>query len=263
MDKLIQHAWIPPKPFQYVFFDVDSTLSAIEGIDVLANWNHVGEEVAAITEQCMSKTGMNPKAYQYRLDKVKPTLQQINELSELYIQQLTPGAKEVIAILHQLGKTPFIISAGLKQALIPLAHHLSIPLAHTFAVDIYFDEMGNYHHFDNTSLLAKKQGKSSIIEQACPTRDTVLLIGDGLSDLEAEGVVSRFVGFGGHCLRENVQKASEFYIKTPHLYALLPLLLTANEVEKLNQQASNLYMKGLTAIQTNQVIMKELGNVQN
>lgn len=263
MVELTEQIWVPKRPMHHVFFDVDSTLSAIEGIDVLAEWNQVGSKVAAITEQCMSKTGMNPEAYQQRLEMVKPTINQINRLSELYIKELTTGASEVIAILHKLDKQIYIVSAGIKQALLSLADYLSIPPNHIHAVDVFFDAEGHYHHFDHTSLLAQNDGKTRVIQQTCPSTKSAFLIGDGLSDLDAYSAVNRFVGFGGHCIRPNVQNASEYYISSPHLYALLPLLLTASEANRLNQDDYNQYALGLEAIFNKQVRIKESGNVQN
>lgn len=253
--------WVPQQPMHHIFFDVDSTLTSIEGIDILAQWNQVGEEVAAITDLCMSKTGMNPKAYQQRLDMVKPTLIQIKQLSNLYIDKLTAGAIEVISVLQKLNKNVFIISAGLRQALLPLAKYLSIPPEHTYAVDIYFDNDGNYHHFDNSSPLAQKDGKTIVIQQVCTSENSAFLIGDGLSDLEARTAVERFVGFGGHRIRQTVLSNSDYYIYSSSLFSLLPLLLTAGEVERLDNNDYNHYTKGLADIHRNQVKIKESGNV--
>lgn len=263
MVELTQPIWIPKQPLIHIFFDVDSTLSSIEGIDILAKWNQVGSEVSAITDQCMSKTGMTPEAYEQRLNMVKPTIEQINQLSELYVNQLTAGALEVITILRRLNKNIYIVSAGIRQALLSLANHLSIPMKRIYAVDVFFDDKGHYHHFDKTSPLACKDGKTQVIKKACPITKTALLVGDGLSDLEASTVVKRFIGFGGHCVRKTIEKASDFYITAPHLYALLPLVLTTEELAGLTQNEYRHYWKGMTAIRNNQVNIKESGNVQN
>jgi hypothetical protein len=53
----------------------------------------------------------------------------------------------------------------------------------------------------------------------------VMLIGDGLSDLEAMSHVDLFVGFGGVVYRERVAAQSPAYIKTPHLSPIVPLAL--------------------------------------
>ncbi len=253
--------WVPKQPVHHIFFDVDSTLSSIEGIDVLAEWNQVGVEVSAITKRCMSQTGINLEAYQMRLNLVKPTVSQIKHLSKLYIKQLTTGANEVISILQKLNKQVYLISAGIRQALLPLANHLSIPPNHTYGVDVFFDDSGHYHHFDQTSSLAQNDGKTRVIRRICPSIKSTLLIGDGLSDLEAKQNVYRFIGFGGHCIRKKIQDSSEFYITSHQLFALLPLVLTATEVDKLAPEDYRRFAKGLTAINNNQVHFKESGHV--
>ena len=263
MADMNKQTWQNKHPLQHIFFDVDSTLSDIEGIDVLAEWHQVGKEVAAITEQCMSQSGMSPAAYQQRLQLVRPSLADINRLGALYINRLTDGAQAVISILQSFNKQIYIVSAGIKQALLPLAKHLAIPTNQVFAVDIMFDKQGDYQAFDEQSHLTQAHGKTAVIQSVCSAKQTALLIGDGLSDLEAEPALNRFVGFGGHHRRQAIEQASPFYITANHLFALLPLILTQAEVDKLNDQQHHCFEIGLSAIDNNQVHIKESGNVQN
>jgi phosphoserine phosphatase len=48
--------WQPTIPFDAVIFDCDGTLSAVEGIDELAEKNAVGREVKALTQIAMGQT---------------------------------------------------------------------------------------------------------------------------------------------------------------------------------------------------------------
>jgi len=253
LTKSTSAAYSPKKPLIHIFFDVDSTLSGIEGIDVLAEWNQVGKEVSSITKECMSVTGMNPGAYRQRMQMVAPTLTQVKKLSKLYLDCLTPGAFELVSILQKFDKRIYIVSAGIRQALSPLAIHLGIPVQNIYAVDVFFDDNGYYRRFDKASPLTQNEGKRFVIEKLCPANESSLLIGDGLSNLDARSAVTRFVGFGGHQMRQTIKKASDFYISTSNLLALLPLVLTAAEVKKLNQEERTLYNQGLIAIHHNQI----------
>jgi hypothetical protein len=52
-----------------------------------------------------------------------------------------------------------------------------------------------------------------------------LLVGDGISDLEALPELDLFIGFGGVVYREQVAKQSNIYIHTNSLAAVLPISL--------------------------------------
>ena len=54
----------------------------------------------------------------------------------------------------------------------------------------------------------------------------VLMVGDGLSDLEAAVDVDLFVGFGGAVFRKLIAEESPIYIHTLTLAPLLPLTLS-------------------------------------
>jgi hypothetical protein len=60
-----------------VCFDVDSTVIAEEGIDVLAEYLGQGEKVAALTLQAMEGGMKFQEALQLRLDLLQPSKQQI------------------------------------------------------------------------------------------------------------------------------------------------------------------------------------------
>ena len=67
-----------------IVFDCDGTLSAIEGIDVLADAQGVGAEVKVLTEQAMSKDGITLDLYQKRMELVRPTHKQLMHLGDQY-----------------------------------------------------------------------------------------------------------------------------------------------------------------------------------
>lgn len=241
--------WQLQKPINAVIFDCDGTLSAIEGIDELAKENNVGAAVHALTEKAMGKTGINPDLYRQRLDLVKPSRQQVEKLGESYFTHLVPDVSDVIQSFQRLNKIIYIITAGLSPAIIHLAARLNIPRENIFSVDLEFDAQGNYVNFDHNSPLTKSHGKRDIVSQIKSTHDYVAHIGDGLNDFVAHDVSTRFVGYGGIFFRKNIAAECEFYIKSKSLSALLPLLLTQQEKMDLIPADSQLYDKGMSAIQ--------------
>ncbi len=69
-------------PIDCIIFDCDGTLTAIEGIDALAEKNGVSQEVSALTAYAMGQAGINPDIYQQRLGLVRPTSSQVQQLAE-------------------------------------------------------------------------------------------------------------------------------------------------------------------------------------
>lgn len=248
--------WMLKEPIDFFFFDCDSTLSLIEGIDILATQNNVATKVHQITERCMAKTGLNIDDYRERLNLVCPTKKQLEQLAHLYQQHSVPGAYEVIQLLHHLNKKVYIISSGFKKAIIPFAHSLGINPSEVLAVDIYFDEQGRYIGFDETTHLINPYGKAIEISHLLKTKQRSLLLGDGISDLETKETVTRFIGFSGLNAREQVKKHADFYINTPTIYSILPLGLTYAELKQLSFQDQAYYQQGVTDIENARVFIR-------
>lgn len=235
-------------PFDAVIFDCDGTLSKIEGIDELAAQKGVGAEVAAMTAVAMTKTGLNPELYQDRLNLVKPDLHQIEQLGKLYFENCTKDVEAVINVFKQLRKPVYIISAGVNPAVRLFGEYLGISSDKIQAVDLFFDLNGNYESFDKSSPLIRKQGKRTVINQIKESFPHLIYIGDGLNDLEASDLVTRFVGYGGNYYRANIEAHCSYYLKQESLTGLLPLSLTLNEYQQLAEAERQLYHQGLEVL---------------
>ncbi|MEQ1635142.1 MAG: HAD-IB family phosphatase [Methylococcales bacterium] len=205
--------------FEIVCFDCDSTLSAIEGIDELANRAGVGSAVAALTTAAMNGEVPLENVYAQRLSIIRPDQSAIDWLAELYIEQIVPGALEVLQALQ--AQRVHIISGGLRQAILPLAAYLGVPASRVHAVDILFNADGSYQRFDSDSVLAKTGGKAEICRQINPAQARLVLVGDGQTDLEAQQAGATVIGFGGVAARPAVQARADFYVPGA---SLLPVL---------------------------------------
>ncbi|KTC71514.1 phosphoserine phosphatase [Legionella birminghamensis] len=248
----------PLEPIQKIFFDCDGTLSLIEGINVIAEFNGVGKEVSDITLKCMSETGMLPEAYRQRLHLVKPQLQQIQDLGGLYIQHVAPGAKELIECFNYLKKDIYIISAGIKAAITLFAKYLEIPEAHILAVDVFFDENDQYKAFDEQCYMVYPDGKSRQIKAVNQMNPGLsALIGDGVSDLEAKPVVNRFIGYGGFSIKQRVRDEADFYLASKHFMPLLSLCLTQEEHQQIRNFKEAYYHESLYQQELGEILIKE------
>jgi len=210
--------------FDVICFDCDSTLSKIEGIDELARRVGLGEEMSKLTDLAMNGIVPLEAVYEQRLSLIRPDQISINWLADLYIAEIVEGVKKVFASLLAQDKTVHIISGGLRQAILPLADYLGLPESHVHAVDIYFNEDGSYHSYDINSPLARTGGKAVVVS-GLKAQGSLVMIGDGKTDLEAKQAGACVVGFGGVVDRAIVRESADFYTTEPTLLSVLAHIL--------------------------------------
>lgn len=207
--------------YRHIFFDVDSTLVTIEGIDVLANGN---PEIAQLTARAMNGEIPLDQVYARRLELIRPTESAVDALGRRYIDALTIGAYDLVRTLRDAGAQVHLVTAGIAQAIAPLAKHLGIAERAVHAVKLVF-ENGQYRDFDRRSFLAKQGGKELVVRDVrARSHGKAAFIGDGASDLEAKPAVDLFIGFGGVARRERVKENADVYVE--RLADALPHLLT-------------------------------------
>ncbi len=240
-------------PINAFVFDCDGTLSLIEGIEVLAEHNGVGERVRELTEYAMSEAGLNSDIYRERLALVRPTRQQAIDLAQHYFVARVPSIIAIIEILQTLGKAVYVVSAGINPSVKLFANMLGIKSESVFAVDLKFGAKGEYNDFDHTAAPSKEHGKRLIADHIKATHQRVIWIGDGMNDLVVKPDVVRFIGFGGAFYRPKIAKNSDYYIKCPSMTPLLALGLTEHEVAQLGTDALKLYQEGLQLIEADEV----------
>ncbi|HLY24941.1 MAG TPA: HAD family hydrolase, partial [Aggregatilineales bacterium] len=120
--------------FDLVFFDCDSTLSAIEGVDELARLKGKEGRVGLLTQKAMDGDLDLADVYGKRLRAIRPTRGQLAAIEQKYWDTLVPDAKEVIAALLLLGKQVFIISGGLAAPVRGFGKRLGVPAGNIRAV---------------------------------------------------------------------------------------------------------------------------------
>jgi len=211
-------------PTKLIVFDCDSTLSAIEGIDELGRAG--GPEMFARIE-AMTNDAMNGKlpveaVFGERLRIIRPSEKHVAIVGQKYIDTVEPTAVATLEKLRAAGWTPVILSGGFRNAIRPLADFLKIERVE--AVDLFFDPMGNYTGFDETYPTTRSGGKPEVIRvlKAELRPERVVMVGDGVSDLETTPEVDLFVGFGRYAAREKVRAGAGRFVTE---LAALPALL--------------------------------------
>ncbi len=210
--------------FRTVIFDCDSTLSALEGIEELAAGHR--DEVRRLTAQAMEGTLRLEDVYARRLALARPNRAAVERIGERYIERLVPGAARVVRELQDAGVQVWILSSGLALAVRRLARHLRIPEHQVAAVEVEFDARGEYAGFDAASPLTRSGGKRTWIERSrARLAPPIMLVGDGMTDLEARPAVDLFVAFAGVARRGPVVAQADVVLNGPSLEGVLPLVI--------------------------------------
>lgn len=204
-----------------VCFDVDSTVIREEGIDELAEFCGKGEEVSNLTKEAMGGAMTFQEALRRRLDIIKPTQKQIRDFLEEKPSSLSPRVKEFMHYLKSENKKIYLISGGFHSLIDPVAQELDIPLTNLFANKLLFDFNGNYAGFDTTQPTSRSGGKGEAISQIrsfnssqliADQKLTIVMIGDGATDLESAPPADFFIGYGGNIIREPVRERSNYFV---------------------------------------------------
>lgn len=258
--------------YDLIFFDCDSTLSTIEGIDELAKLKGKEGRVGLLTNKAMNGDLDLSEVYGKRLKAIRPTRGQLKAVEERYVETVVEDAREVIEALHFLDKRVFIISGGLVDAVRGFGRWLGVQPENIRAVELEYNELSGewwrYHEpraqHDQTYLeyvegpLTVSSGKPDIIDElAGEAHGRRFMIGDGSSDLATKSVVDLFVGYGGVVARDKVKAESEIFIETVSLAPILPLIAGKAGQEKVQGTAhERLFAKGIRLALSSDVFFK-------
>lgn len=260
--------------FDFIFFDCDSTLCTIEGIDELARQKGKFEAVKQMTDAAMEGEVHLQSVYDQRLDLLCPTRAEIQALEQHYRQTLVPDTTDVIQALQSVGKELFIVSGGLLAAIRPFGEWLGIPRQNIRAVEVKYNQLSGqwwdyqqdrwgqrpdeeYLDPEETPLI-ESHGKAEIIRELLNGRlGRSMLVGDGVSDLAAHSAVDLLVGFGGVVTRQSVVDEADVFIKANSQAPILPLALAKSEQEKLLHTSFEAVLnKGLSLVEVGEVTFR-------
>lgn len=184
--------------FANYIFDLDSTLVTIEGIDELARMRGLNGEITLLTKQAMAGKLRLEHIFSKRLELVRPTRDDLKQLSKLYCSSMLPQAREVITRLKSMDKQIFLLTAGFSQAIEPVAQELGIPKTRVYANRLQFNVNGDYSGYNRTISLWRDQGKAEIVKRLRRKyTGSWVVVGDGMNDLLAAKEANAFVQFTG------------------------------------------------------------------
>ncbi|KAL4225885.1 hypothetical protein ACF0H5_013873 [Mactra antiquata] len=195
-----------------VCFDVDSTLIKDEGLDELAEFCGVGEQVKQWTRKAMGGSTRFRVALENRLEIIKPSHDQVSKFRESQPIRFSDGLEELVKTLQNKGKEIYLVSGGFRSLIEPAAKLLGIPYENIFANRLQFYYNGDYAGFDTTQPTSDTGGKKLVAEKLKEKNKTVVFIGDGVTDLESWPPADCFIGYGGNIVRESVKEKAPWFI---------------------------------------------------
>lgn len=200
-----------------VCFDVDSTLCVDEMINEFAKYLRCNE-IAKFTEDAMNGEISFHESLRIRLNILKPTREQLKDFIRQRKVRLTPGAEALVAELHVRHIPVYLISGGFLPMILPVAKQLGIPDSNIYANEMLFDGNGFYTGFDGTRITSDSGcdcfGKAVVCRKLKDEKGykNLVMIGDGVTDLEASTQADLFVGFGGNRCREVVKRKASWFV---------------------------------------------------
>ena len=259
--------------YDLIFFDCDSTLSTIEGIDELAKLKGKEARVGLLTNKAMDGDLDLSEVYGKRLQAIRPTRGQLKAIEKRYIETEVEDATEVIAALHFIGKKVYIISGGLVDAVRGFGRRLGVAPERIRAVELEYNELsGEWWRYNEPQAqhqqtyleyvegpLTISSGKPAIIDELTGEQHgRRFMIGDGSSDLATHTMVDLFVGYGGVVARDKVKAESDIFIQSLSLAPVLPIATGSSGYAKVKGTAHEaLFDKGIQLALNSDVLFKD------
>lgn len=214
--------------------DWDSTVSVIEGLNNTAVAKGLGEQVKKLTQDSMDGLIPVEDVMPLKMDLIRPSRDDIRALSENYLTNLAPDAREVIQELQRAGKRVVIITGNFHEAVDPVARELGLdPAQDVYANNLLFDESGNYAGYVENYRLMHDDGKQRVVDLLRQKYKHVTHVGDSMGDLQAGA--DRFIGCGVAVVRPPVLAMSGLYIASeiPSLAPILSVELSRRQLRHI------------------------------
>ncbi|MDX1364011.1 phosphoglycerate dehydrogenase [Arenibacter latericius] len=208
---------------KYVF-DFDSTLTRVEGLDVLAEITLKGrsdkdeiiEEIQKITNLGIDGDISFTESLEKRIKLLNAHKDDLVELVDLLRHKISKSIESNKEFFETYSDDIYVISAGFKEFIDPIVAAYNIPADRVYANTFKFDEDGNIIGFDEDNVLSSHNGKIECLKNL-GLQGEVQVIGDGYSDyvMREAGIADKFFAYTENVHREKAAKNADYI--TPNL----------------------------------------------
>lgn len=202
-------------------FDFDSTLTSVEGLDVLAEISlSKNPEKKEILQEIIKITNLGIDGEISFTQSLEERIKLLNAKKsdlELLINELRKYVSESVknnkAFFKEYAKDIYVISAGFKEFIIPIVAEYHIPAERVFANTFEFDKNNAIVGFDKDNPLSKHNGKIECLRNL-NLEGEIQVIGDGYSDYVTKkaGVADVFFAYTENVKRPKTLEKADYII---------------------------------------------------
>ena len=167
-------------------------------------------------------------AMERKMKIISPTRRDLAALGEKYCWSLTPGAEDIVRLLHKLGKQVWLLTGNFQPAVGILAKKAGGACDQNSCNEVYFDSLGNYAGFNSGNKLSETMEKQRLLRNYLPIKrkSPLLAIASPIWKLKN---MSGCLLIWRSCRKEDGQENADYYIGEPDLSPVLSLVLTRAE----------------------------------
>lgn len=219
-DKILRSILMTTQQTTYIF-DFDSTLTSVEGLDVLCEISQsenpqkrqVLDEIVNITNLGIDGEISFTESLERRIKLLNANKSHIDKLIAKLKNCLSSSIVRNKAFFKQNSENIYVLSAGFKEFIIPVVAQLNIPPQQVLANTFEFDEQENIVGFDRSNPLSQHNGKIACMRSLNLVGE-IQMIGDGYSDYVTKeaGVASKFFAFTENVTRDKTVAKADFVV---------------------------------------------------
>lgn len=203
-----------------VQLDVDSTFIQQEAIELLAAKAGVLDEVALITASAMRGELDFAESLMARVSLLKGLPETVFDQVRKEIS-LTPGAAELVELLHQKGHCVSLVSGGFVNIMQPIVDELKIDYFIANTLEVIDGHLTGKLLGEIVDRAAKAIALKEFAEQAGVDIANTVAIGDGANDLDMMAIAGISIAFNAKPI---VAAAADYSINEPSLASVAEIV---------------------------------------
>jgi len=202
----------------FFIIDFDSTLIKVEALEELVQISlkhnparrRIVQEMRQITDQAMEGKISFSESLEKRIKLLQANRVHIEQLIKRLKRKLSKSFVRNREFFKKYADQIFIVSGGFKEVIVPIVRQVNLLEKNVYANTFQFDENDNIIGFDQSNILAQKDGKVSLLKSLNLTGD-IYVIGDGYTDyqMKAAGLANMFYAFTENVERESIIKKAD------------------------------------------------------
>ncbi|MEI6327314.1 MAG: HAD-IB family phosphatase [Candidatus Roizmanbacteria bacterium] len=197
-----------------VLFDLDSTLTTAETLDLLAKEKGIEAKVKKITSETMDGKKPVAELFARKIKMLSPSKKDRTLIRRIALNNLSSDALELVRMLCRYEHVKIgILSMHFQETVDDVGSFIGCDPTLCFGMHIKHDDIGDYVGYDQNQLMAQENGKGLIVTEIKKMypHSVIVHIGDSVSDLATQGKADLFIGYGGIVVRKKVKKAAKHF----------------------------------------------------